>query len=187
MKYVIAGCWLTFFFYWAYAARGIKPTQETRLALGGWSRVVQGLLALLFFAGLYAKPGSPLALSLVGQAHVLRLPATLLTLLGLAVALWARVNLARNWSREPEFKQGHELITTGPYRYLRHPIYSAMMLMVLGTALFTGRVVLLVAWAVLCLVFWYRSRLEEALLTAHFPDEYPAYKQRTKALIPFLW
>ena len=142
---------------------------------------------LLFIATLYARPGSPLALSLVGRSRGLELPATVLALLGLAVALWARVNLARNWSREPEFKQGHELITTGPYRYVRHPIYSGMMLMVLGTALFTARVVLLGVWAALFFIFWHRSRLEEALLTEHFPEQYPAYKQRTKALIPFLW
>jgi protein-S-isoprenylcysteine O-methyltransferase Ste14 len=83
------------------------------------------------------------------------------------------------------FKEGHELIETGPYRVVRHPIYSGLLLMVLGTAILAGRLGGLVAFPIYLLSIWIKLRWEEALMTKHFP-EYLEYKARTKALVPFL-
>jgi protein-S-isoprenylcysteine O-methyltransferase Ste14 len=105
---------------------------------------------------------------------------------GLVVTIWARRTLASNWSSVVEFKQGHELVKSGPYRFVRHPIYTGLLIMFLGTALEIG---LLRCWLAVPLViigFWIKLRQEEALLLRHFPQEYPAYCKRVKALVPFV-
>jgi protein-S-isoprenylcysteine O-methyltransferase Ste14 len=106
---------------------------------------------------------------------------------GLGTAIWSRKTLGDNWSQDVEFKQGHKLIVRGPYRFARHPIYTGHLLMALGTAIASG---LLIAFiGAICFVagFWIKLRQEERLLLAHFPEEYPAYKARVRALVPFLF
>jgi protein-S-isoprenylcysteine O-methyltransferase Ste14 len=106
----------------------------------------------------------------------------------LAITIWARVVLGGNWSGNITFKENHELIEHGPYRYVRHPIYSGLCLMVLGsTTILSGRVAGLIPPIIFFLGFWSKARREEKLLTKHFPDTYPDYKARVKAFIPFLF
>jgi protein-S-isoprenylcysteine O-methyltransferase len=105
---------------------------------------------------------------------------------GLFVTLWARRTLAGNWSSDVTFKQGHELVRTGPYRFVRHPIYTGLLIMSLGTAIENGR---LHCWLSIILTgigFWIKLTQEERLLLRHFPDQYPAYRQQVKALVPFV-
>jgi protein-S-isoprenylcysteine O-methyltransferase Ste14 len=109
-----------------------------------------------------------------------------LCVLGLVLALWARVTLGSNWSASVTFKKGHELIRTGPYALVRHPIYTAVLLMIIATMIFIGRIEGVILVAVATAGFWIKLRAEERLMTTHFPTEYPAYKTRTKALIPFV-
>ncbi|MGA3145773.1 MAG: isoprenylcysteine carboxylmethyltransferase family protein, partial [Verrucomicrobiota bacterium] len=98
-----------------------------------------------------------------------------------------RSGLGGNWSGSVTFKENHELIVRGPYRFVRHPIYTGILLMILGTAIISGRAVAFLALIIGFLIYWQRLRQEEALLTKHFPETYPGYKSRTKALIPFLF
>ena len=83
-------------------------------------------------------------------------------------------------------KEGHELVTTGPYRLVRHPIYTGILTAVLGSTLVAGGF-----WLVLFLVaasfFVYSAKTEERLMMQQFPETYPDYKKRTHALIPFVW
>ena len=109
-----------------------------------------------------------------------------LTIAGLALALWARVTLGGNWSGIVTFKENHELIRNGPYGHVRHPIYSAILLMVLGSALAIGTLGALVGLPLIGLGVWLKLRQEEALMTEHFPIEYPSYRSRVRALIPGL-
>jgi protein-S-isoprenylcysteine O-methyltransferase Ste14 len=104
---------------------------------------------------------------------------------GFALAVWARRHLGRNWGMPMSLKQGHELLTTGPYRYVRHPIYTGMLLAVLGSALINGPiwVVVFVGGAIYCV---YSARTEEGLMLQQFPEQYARYRGRTKAIIPFL-
>ena len=110
----------------------------------------------------------------------------MLTTLGLAVALIARRTLAANWSGNVELKVDHELITSGVYRLSRHPIYTGMLLMTVGTALATGRVSSVLLLLALLSFLLYKAREEELLLLEHFPTEYPAYQRRVKMIIPFV-
>jgi protein-S-isoprenylcysteine O-methyltransferase Ste14 len=117
----------------------------------------------------------------------LRITGDVTVLIGLIIALWARIILGGNWSASVTFKENHELIERGPYRFVRHPIYTGILLMILGTAIISGRAGPFLALIICFLVYWQKLRQEEALLTRHFPETYPGYKSRTKALIPFLF
>jgi protein-S-isoprenylcysteine O-methyltransferase Ste14 len=109
-----------------------------------------------------------------------------LTLAGFAVAVWARRTLGSNWSANPTIKVDHELVRRGPYRFVRHPIYTGLILAFVGTALVDGRRRAGVWVAVGILMLWIKSRFEEALMRRRFPEAYPAYARATKALIPYV-
>jgi protein-S-isoprenylcysteine O-methyltransferase Ste14 len=109
-----------------------------------------------------------------------------LTAIGVAFAIWARVYIGENWSGIVTVKVGHELVRTGPYAWVRHPIYSGLLLATLGTALVRGEVRGLVALAVLWFGFWIKSRVEEQFMLKTFGPAYAEYSQTTGALIPRL-
>ena len=109
-----------------------------------------------------------------------------LTALGIAVAIWARLYLGRNWSASPAMKEGHELVTTGPYAFVRHPIYSGIILATLGTGL-TGSIFGIVLFVIVTTMFLIRVGTEERYMLELFPGAYPAYRARTKRLVPLIW
>jgi protein-S-isoprenylcysteine O-methyltransferase Ste14 len=106
--------------------------------------------------------------------------------LGVAFAIWARAYLGRNWGMPASVKENPELVTTGPYALVRHPIYSGMILAVAGSALTSGLWWLIVL-AVTGAYFLMSARKEERLMAQTFPETYPAYKARTKMLVPFIY
>jgi len=180
----IIACWIFFVVYWIISARGLKPVAEREALWSGLMYRVPMSLGgiLLFFQGL----PFPFGLALTPHGRPVRVLAAVVCLLGLLLAIWSRRTLAGNWSSDVTFKRNHELIQVGPYRLSRHPIYSGLLLMALGTALAVGQ---LRAWLGLLLLFggtWIKLRQEETLLLRHFPDTYPSYQKRVKALIPFL-
>jgi protein-S-isoprenylcysteine O-methyltransferase Ste14 len=109
-----------------------------------------------------------------------------LTFAGLAFALWARLRLAGNWSSSVTLKHDHELIADGPYRWVRRPIYTGLLLAIVGTALAVGEWRGLLAIAIAGVALWRKLKLEEALLSRKFGEAYAAYCARSRALIPFV-
>jgi protein-S-isoprenylcysteine O-methyltransferase len=105
---------------------------------------------------------------------------------GMAVLVWARQTLGRNWSQTVSAKEGHELVTSGPYRFVRHPMYTGGFVACLASAVVAGGPFVFAALTLGPLFLW-RVRAEDRLMTEQFPAEYPAYMARTKALIPFVW
>jgi protein-S-isoprenylcysteine O-methyltransferase Ste14 len=105
---------------------------------------------------------------------------------GLAICIWARRSLGGNWSAPVTFKEEHELVMHGPYRFVRHPIYTGILLMMLGTVLVLGRLDSLLGLAVRLVVYRFKIRNEEGLMTEHFPNAYPEYRRQTGALLPFI-
>ena len=105
---------------------------------------------------------------------------------GMALLAWARHRLGKNWSPTVAKKEGQELVTSGPYRYVRHPMYTGGLMATIGSAIVCGGafVFLLV---ILGTIFIRRVGAEDKLMAQQFPNEYPDYKKRTKALIPFVW
>src|SRR6266699_2527783 len=107
-----------------------------------------------------------------------------LTASGIAVAFWARWHLGTNWSGVVTLKEGHELIRTGPYRAIRHPIYTGILLALLGTAITFGEVRALLAVAIAWLSFYIKARREELFLSQEFGPGFAEHKQRTGMFLP---
>ena len=179
---VVFASWIVLAVTWAITALFTKRTLERRW---GWARILLLLLAVGTWELVRHSRGAPLP-GLWRQTRTIEWLAAAVVLAGLAVALAARAALGSNWSGSVTFKEGHELIVKGPYRYVRHPIYSGLLLMSLGTALLLARVPAFVVTVVLFVSFWFKLRAEEQLMTEHFPDAYPAYRRRVKALIPYV-
>lgn len=181
----VAACWAIFFVYWIVAAFRVKRTVEQSGGL--WWRIVTIALFLLFFTrrgGAVAWLGG--SQLLVPHSTASAFAACVLVGVGLAIAVWARTIIGRNWSGLVVFKENHELIQRGPYHYVRHPIYSGLLLMLLGTEILVGRTYGFVVFAAVFVGILIKARMEERLMTRHFPDAYPAYRRRVKALIPYV-
>jgi protein-S-isoprenylcysteine O-methyltransferase Ste14 len=108
-----------------------------------------------------------------------------LVALGLGFAVWARLHLAGNWSGTVTLKQDHSLIRTGPYRLARHPIYTGILLAILGSAIAEAEWRGFVALALITLAFLRKIAIEERFLTAHFGDAYARYRAEVPALVPW--
>ena len=182
---IIRGCWLVFVAIWVIAAVSTKPTvyRETRAQrLRYWVWLVSAYLLLLYGPRL----PYPLNLRIVPHVTPTALAAAALCLIGLAFAVWARVTLGRNWSGVVTLKEGHELIERGPYRFVRHPIYTGILTMFFATALALGHLAGFAATLLMFASFWIKLRDEEKLMLQQFPGQYAAYRQRTRRIIPFV-
>ncbi len=109
-----------------------------------------------------------------------------LTVAGIALAIWARILLGTNWSGMVTLKEGHELIRKGPYAFVRHPIYSGLLLALLGTAIYMGRWEGFLGFAIAFATWFFKSRIEEKFMVDYFGDRYRGYRREVKALIPGL-
>jgi protein-S-isoprenylcysteine O-methyltransferase Ste14 len=175
VRTVVAVAWIVFWICWLASAvaakRGRGGIQGTRIGV-----LIVLLVLTPFLVDNEGLEVHTLALAIVGA---------LVTVSGLAFAVWARIHLGRNWGMPMTEKDEPELITSGPYRLVRHPIYTGLLTAVVGTALAINLSALAVA-AVLTVYFWYSATVEERNLVATFPKAYPAYRARTKVLIPFV-
>jgi protein-S-isoprenylcysteine O-methyltransferase Ste14 len=181
--HAIAALWIVFYSYWLISATRAKKAIR---ATPWWKGVGLRLLVVL---------AAPAVTRLFHPHHILfRHPSGVainfgglaLCVAGLALAVWARINLGRNWGTPMSLKAGHELVTTGPYRYIRHPIYTGILLALIGTSCVAGAFWLVIL-LVFCPYFIYSARTEEQLMMQTFPNDYAAYRKRTSAIIPSVW
>jgi protein-S-isoprenylcysteine O-methyltransferase Ste14 len=180
--YIMVACWIIFLLTWFFFSLSAKKTIRRDYRSIG-SRIAIGIFAAFLIR---ASMRSGQTLQIAGTHHpLLGGIATALVVLGVGIAVWARVHIGRNWGMPMSVKESPELVTTGPYAYVRHPIYSGVMLAMLGAALYIGA-----WWAFLFLLFTgyfaYSAKKEEALLEKTFPVQYPPYKERTKMFVPFV-
>ena len=176
LKLAVDGAWLVFWIYWIASASSSKESVSS-----GWRTRLTGVSAVGIFVIAGVLRGGGLAVHSVILAAI----GALLFACGIALAVWARLHLGRNWGMPMTQRAEPELVTSGPYRFVRHPIYSGLLVAMLGTALVDNLLGLIVV-AVLVAYFYYSATAEERNLAAAFPAAYPAYKSRTKTLIPFL-
>ena len=177
--------WLTWLLYWWVSARDVKPTQWRESLKSQLTHRTPLILAALLFGVTRWLPPALRARFLPANTAVQALGAILVAA-GLGLSVWARRHLGRNWSAEVVVKEGHALIRTGPYRHLRHPIYSGILLAILGTTVTIGEWRALAAFFLMVLSFAIKSRAEEGRMQATFP-EYAQYQQESSAIIPFIW
>jgi protein-S-isoprenylcysteine O-methyltransferase Ste14 len=176
---VIGIGWAVFWIYWIAVSLGVKAgrTRWTRCA---GVRVAAVLIILLLLRLRVLKEHT------VTHDPWLQGIGLAIFLLGLALAVWARVYLGRNWGMPMSEKVDPELVTTGPYRTIRHPIYSGIILAMVGTTVAVS-VYWLIAVVLLGAYFLYSAVMEERYMAELFPDAYPRYQQSTKMLIPFIF
>jgi protein-S-isoprenylcysteine O-methyltransferase Ste14 len=179
---VIAICWFIFVIVWMVSAFFVKRTVERSL---GWARLLVLVAVLLIFTPL--NHVAALRQPLWTRTAAIGAVAALITIGGLAFCVWARTVLGSNWSGSITFKQGHELIQRGPYAFVRHPIYSGLLLMGLGSAINSGRPRSFLFLATVLVALAIKAHFEEEVMTRHFPEVYPEYRRRVKALIPGVW
>lgn len=177
--------WIAFLLYWQIKAGNTKTT--TRLEPLS-SRIVRSItflvaIALMSFPNL---PGAFLYRAILPQGLPSFFTGVVIAVSGLFFAIWARELLGRNWSRSVTLKQDHELITSGPYALVRHPIYTGILTGFLGSAIAEGQVRSLIAFLLVSLVLWGKLRLEEQWMRSHFGETYGTYAHRVAALVPFI-
>jgi protein-S-isoprenylcysteine O-methyltransferase Ste14 len=182
-RWITTACWLAFFAFWAISAVSAKKTVgRVWRGLGIRAAIALAILVIIFNRLTRVPAKSALVESASPTREAI---GAALCVVGLAFAIWARVHLGRNWGMPRSVKENPELVTSGPYRYVRHPIYSGMLLAMIGSALVSGW-----SWLPFSLVFAvyfiYSALSEQELMLRTFPDSYPAYRQRTKMLIPFV-
>jgi len=180
----IGACWVVFIVVWVIAARSAKRTAAQP---GG--QVVYRIFwlagfALLFMGRPRRRSIRPIANPLIHVGSTVAVVAFAVTIAGLLLAFWARATLGGNWSGNITLKEDHTLVQTGPYRTIRHPIYTAILLMFLGSALAYGTLGAIVGVPLCAYGFVLKAHQEEALMQKTFPDAYPAYRDRTKMLLP---
>ena len=182
-RYLFPAMWLAYFAYWGAMARNSKVPERRE----SWPPRLVRLVSISCALALLWLPRVPLAWL---DERFLPLGAwcfwtgAAITAGGLFFSVWARRHLGSNWSQSVTVKEGHELITSGPYALVRHPIYTGLLLGFLGCAVALGEWRGLLAVALVFAVLWRKLRLEERWMRAHFGEPYEAYSRRVAALVP---
>jgi protein-S-isoprenylcysteine O-methyltransferase Ste14 len=179
VELVFAAGWGAFWLYWLVAAFSMKRGRVP------WSRELRIRAAIVLIVIILVRVG-------VLRHHSLNTDpwraavGLVLFALGLGFAVWARVHIGRNWGTPMTQKVEPELVTSGPYHLVRHPIYSGILVAGAGTAVALSWL-WLIAVVLAGAYFLYSATVEERYLTEQFPDAYPAYQRSTKRLLPFVF
>jgi protein-S-isoprenylcysteine O-methyltransferase Ste14 len=184
---LIPALWIAWLIYWRISASGVKAVQRRESAASRAAHIVPLVVAGILLYMRDIPGGGVLFERFLPRGYTSYWSGAALVVLGLALSVWARTHLGRNWSGTVTVKQEHELIRGGPYAYVRHPIYTGLLFALIGTAIVRGEwrgvLAVLIAFAAL----WRKLRLEERWMIETFGDEYRRYRERTAALIPFIF
>ena len=182
---VINACWLVFVVVWVAAAASTKRSVY-RESKAQWLRyrIVLVIACLLLING--RRLPYPLSAHIIPHTEATAWTGAVLCIVGLAFTIWARATLGRNWSAAVTLKESHELIDRGPYRLVRHPIYTGLMIMFFATVIALGHLAGIIGALLVFVSFWIKLGDEEKLMLKQFPEQYAAYQQHVKRIIPFV-
>ncbi|MGA8437585.1 MAG: isoprenylcysteine carboxylmethyltransferase family protein [Candidatus Sulfotelmatobacter sp.] len=178
----IALCFAVFVLYIAIESVSVRHGEKRRFEVRFWLFAALFVLVLAFRRWFDVHGGSVIWL----QTMTVNILADLVTAVGLILVIQSRRALGQSWSSEVVIQEKHELLERGPYAYIRHPMYSGLLMMLLGVALYYGRKVWIIIFVSCFVGLYFKSQMEERLLAKTFPM-YSEYKRRTKVLIPFIW
>lgn len=183
-RWIIVGLWLLFVAYWAVAAVGTKRSAGKR----PWRREIGLRVVLILVIAALLQSRSTRQFFAETQRHIshsntLGWIGAVLCLLGFGLAISARWHLGRNWGMPMSRKEQPELVTSGPYALIRHPIYTGLALAMLGSAIAVN-IFWLLPLVLVGAYFIYSARREEAVMLQQFPEQYAAYTARTGMLVP---
>ncbi len=178
--------WMALVVVWVVGALHTKRTVRSQ------SSGSQLLYTAILAAGVYLifakQSGIPwLDRQLFPVTVPIALAGLLAVLMGVAFSIWARLMLGGNWSNRVTVKENHSLVRTGPYRIVRHPIYSGILLGMFGSALQRGEMRCFIGVLICALSFWLKTRAEERFMVQSFGEQYLQYRHRVKALAPFIF
>ena len=179
----VTALWIVWLLYWIVSAWSVRRNER------GESGSQRFLTALVLGIGgflIFARQShlGPLDWRFVPEAISIHVLALAMVVAGLGISVWARRHIGQFWSGRVMLKEGHQLIQSGPYARVRHPIYSGIFLATLGTALFVGEWRALLGAAIFFVAHWLKARREEALLAGKFGKAYEEYRRRTGSLLP---
>lgn len=183
--YLLLAFWLAWLIYWMVASRGNKEVAQRESGASRASHVIPlSIAAWLMFA--QRAPWAPLNERFVPLTEWPFVAGAILVALGLAFSVLARVYLGGNWSGTVTLKRGHELVRSGPYRFVRNPIYTGLIIAFIGSALARGMWGSVLGVAIAFGAVWHKARIEERVLHNAFGKQYDDYKREVAALIPFV-
>jgi len=184
---LFGGVWLLWLMYWGISALRVKPAMRVESRASRLGRhVLLVILAALLLRRYAWLNGSFLNERFVPDQMWIVWLGFGVTVIGLAFTCWARVVLGQNWSGTVQLKQDHELIVRGPYSFVRHPIYTGVLVAFFATVLAIGEWHALIGVALLAVAFWRKLRLEERWLCELFGEPYRNYMRHVKALVPWV-
>jgi protein-S-isoprenylcysteine O-methyltransferase Ste14 len=184
-RIVISTCWGVFVFVWVLAAIFTKRTVYHQSGARRLRYLIPIVLGwFLVFRGYRLAP--PFNVHIIPETDAILVAAAILCLCGLGFCLWARAVLGRNWSGTVTLKENHELIVRGPYRLVRHPIYTGLLAMLIATAMEQGHIAGMIGLVLVFISFWIKLSDEEEVMRTQFSDQYHAYQLRTKRIVPFV-
>ena len=185
LRDTISASWGIFFVVWLLAAVFTKRTVYHESAARRLRYIIPILLGCyLVFRGYRLRP--PFNTYLIPQTDAILVAAAILCLCGLGFCLWARAVLGRNWSGTVTLKEDHELIVRGPYRLVRHPIYTGLLAMLMATWMEQAHIAGMLGLIFVFVSFWIKLNYEEDVMRNQFPKQYADYQERVKRIIPFV-
>jgi protein-S-isoprenylcysteine O-methyltransferase Ste14 len=177
--------WFLWLLYWVVAARTVKPIRQREPVISRLTFLVLSLLGIVLLIGHFRSGW--LAQRVIGGGWIRYGVAVALVVAGLSFAVWARRVLGGNWSGTVTVKVDHELVQSGPYQVIRHPIYTGLLVAILGSGLAAGRLYGLLAFVCLLLGLVWKLRVEERLMAAEFGERYARYRASSWALFPYVF
>lgn len=184
-EYLFLAMWLGYSAYWWAMARDVKVTERSESGVSRFARMI----AMVCAGALLLLPSVPLPWlnkRFLPIANWCFWGGAAITAGGLLFSVWGRHHLGKNWSQAVTVKEGHELITSGPYAVVRHPIYTGLLLGFLGSAVARGEWRGILAVALVFGALWFKLRLEEKWMQAQFGEPYEVYSRKVAALLPHI-
>ncbi len=178
--------WYIFVAYWLITGLRVKRTKSAETLASRLATIVPMVLAFELLFSDFLRVG-PLRLRFAPADAWIEWLGFAVTSLGVAIAIWARYWIGEYWSARVTLKEGHRLIRSGPYQFVRHPIYTGMLVGAIGRALTIGEWRGILAVVLVLAAHWRKARREESLLTTEFGEEYAAYRRSTGFLFPRLF
>jgi protein-S-isoprenylcysteine O-methyltransferase Ste14 len=182
---IVTDLWMLLGLYWIVSALRQKRVSKREAWLGRLGHAAAFALGASLIFGHYAHFGR-LGTRFVRESFWIAVAGIVVTAAGVALAMWARLHLGDNWSGTVSIREQHELIRSGPYRWMRHPIYSGILLGMAGTILVVGEVRALIGFAAIAAALYAKARKEEGLLTREFGSSFETHRTHTGMFLPRL-
>ncbi len=179
--------WLILMAVWVIGMVRTKRTVERQTDLSRLGQIAMMAAAFVLLSRSSMPMGHLLDHRLFAESLGTAAAGFALGLCGLLVSVWARVTLGTNWSGTVTLKEGHTLVQRGPYQFVRHPIYTGILLMILGSAMDYRALRSFLAVVVCGVGFWWKMQNEEQFMVQEFGEQYEVYRREVKTLVPFVF